>query len=115
MVVSRSPNSIKIQLITDLKRQQEVPVHILDQVSLNLPDFTWLESMTANQTRISISGKATTYTAVSNFYENLTGSGYFGGVNLGRVFQVPEGVSFSISAQFTGVGQPTTPDSPTEG
>jgi Tfp pilus assembly protein PilN len=105
----------KIDLITELKKQQAVPVHILDQISKNLPEFLWLDSMTANKNQINISGKATTFTAVSNFYENLTGSGYFGGVNLGRVFQVPEGVSFSLSAQFTGVGQPTTPDSPTEG
>src|SRR5262245_1039352 len=29
----------KIQLITDLKKKQTVPVHILDQISKNLPDF----------------------------------------------------------------------------
>jgi type IV pilus assembly protein PilN len=54
----------KITLITDLKKQQSVPVHILDQISRSLPDFLWLESMGANNNRITISGKATTYAAV---------------------------------------------------
>jgi Tfp pilus assembly protein PilN len=91
----------KIQLITDLKKQQEVPVYILDQVSRNLPDFLWLESMTANQNRISISGKATTYPAVSNFYTNLTDSGFFANVELGRTFEVQAGVSFSLTCTFS--------------
>jgi Tfp pilus assembly protein PilN len=91
----------KITLITDLKKQQEVPVHILDQVSRNLPDFLWLESMTANRSKIAISGKATTYAAVSNFYSNLTESGYFTDVALGRTFEVPAGVSFSLTCGFS--------------
>jgi len=91
----------KIGLITNLKKQQEVPVHILDQISRNLPDFLWLESMTANQSRITISGKATTYAAVSNFYTNLNDSGYFSAVELGRTFEVPAGVSFSLTCNFS--------------
>ncbi|MFQ5415241.1 MAG: PilN domain-containing protein, partial [Phycisphaerae bacterium] len=60
----------KIDLITNLKKQQAVPVHILDEVSRNLPDFLWLDTMSASNSQISISGKATTYNAVSNFYGN---------------------------------------------
>ena len=103
----------KIDLITELKKRQDVPVHILDQISKNLPEFLWLDSMSVNQNSLSISGKATTYPAVSNFYENLGGSGYFADVNLGRVFEVSEGVSFSLSCRFTGVGQ-SAPESPSE-
>lgn len=92
----------KITLITNLKKQQTVPVHIMDQVSRNLPDFLWLESMSANNSRITISGKATTYAAVSNFYGNLSDSGFFGKVELGRTFEVPAGVSFSLTCSFSG-------------
>jgi Tfp pilus assembly protein PilN len=93
--------SRKIDLITQLKKQQAVPVHILDQVSENLPEFLWLDSMSANDNKINISGKATTYTAVSNFYSNLTASGFFHDVSLGKTFEVPEGVSFSLTCQFS--------------
>ena len=48
----------KINLITELKKKQAVPVHILDQVSRNLPEFMWLDSLTANANAISIVGKA---------------------------------------------------------
>ena len=91
----------KIELITQLKKQQAVPVHILDEVSRHLPDFLWLESMTANQNQIGLTGKATNYNSVSSFYQNLTDSGYFTNVTLGRTFEVPEGVAFSLSALFT--------------
>ena len=92
----------KINLITDLKKQQAVPVHILDQVSRNLPEFLWLDRMSASTNEINISGKATNYNAVSNFYTNLTESGYFSNVSLGRTFEVPEGVAFSLSCNFSG-------------
>jgi len=93
----------KIELITNLKKQQAAPVHILDQISKNLPDFLWLESMTSTANAISVSGKATTYNAVSNFYGNLNESGHFLDVTLGRTFEVPEGVSFSLTCRFGGV------------
>jgi Tfp pilus assembly protein PilN len=96
----------KIDLIMDLKVKQDVPVHIMDQISRNLPDFLWLESMSATNNKISLGGKATTYNAVSNFYSNLTGSGYFNQVVLGRTFEVPAGVSFSLTCEFTGVPKP---------
>ena len=101
----------KIDLITTLKKQQAVPVHILDQVSKNLPEFLWLESMSVNSNKITISGKATSYNAVTNFYNNLSDSGYFAGVSLGRVFEVQEGVAFSITCGFSGLGsqQPEEP------
>jgi len=63
----------------------------------------WLESMTSTANAISVSGKATTYNAVSNFYGNLNESGHFLDVTLGRTFEVPEGVSFSLTCRFGGV------------
>ena len=93
----------KIALITDLKAKQEVPVHIMDQISRNLPEFLWLESMSANNDKIVIGGKATTYNAVSNFYSNLSNSGSFQDVVLGRTFEVPVGVAFSLTCSFRGV------------
>lgn len=90
----------KINLITDLKKKQSVPVHILDQISRNLADFLWLESMSVAGSKITISGKATTYTAVSNFYNNLNASGWFDEVVMGKASEVKEGVSFSLTCKF---------------
>jgi len=90
----------KIELITELKKRQTLPVHLLDQVSRNLPEFLWLEQMSANRNKITISGKATTYNAVTNFYNNLTRSGYFEGVDLGRTFEASDGIAFSLNCTF---------------
>jgi len=99
----------KIELITTLKKQQAVPVRILDQVSRNLPDFLWLESMSVNNNQITISGKATSYNAVTNFYNNLSDSGFFASVSLGRVFEVQEGVAFSLTCGFAVVAAAQQP------
>lgn len=94
----------KIDLITDLKKMQAVPVHILDKVSRNLPDFVWLDSLSAGKNQIKIGGKATTFNAVSLFYNNLTGSGYFDNVQLGRTSEGSGGVSFSLTCEFKSGG-----------
>jgi len=79
---------------------------ILDQISKNLPDFLWLESMSVSNNNIVLNGKATSYNAASNFYNNLRDSGYFGTVTLGRVFEVQEGVAFGITCSFAGLNPP---------
>jgi len=101
----------KIELITTLKKQQAVPVHIMDQISKNLPNSLWLESMSVNNNEIKISGKATSYNAVTEFYNNLSDSGYFARVDLKRTFEVQEGVAFSVEGRFAGLGS-TGPEEP---
>lgn len=90
----------KVDIILNLKKNQTVPVHILDQISKNLPDFLWLDSLSEKNYVLTINGKATTYTAVSNFYNNLDKSPYFDNVNLGQTKEVSEGVSFSLNCSF---------------
>src|SRR5262249_56924561 len=60
----------KIALITQLKRNQSGPVHLLDEVSKQLPDFLWLHSMTASGATVGIQGKATTYNPAPTSYTN---------------------------------------------
>jgi type IV pilus assembly protein PilN len=109
----------KIALITQLKRNQSGPVHLLDEISKQLPDFLWLDSMNESGSNVMIQGKATTYNAVSNFYNNLTGSRYFNNVVLGTITAIPVGVTFSLNCQFTahpeGQSQPNTESPPAGG
>ena len=99
----------KIALITQLKRNQSGPVHLIDEISKQLPDFLWLDSMNESGATVVIMGKATTYNAVSNFYNNLTGSRYFNNVVLGTITAIPVGVTFSVTCQFV-----AHPEAPTE-
>ena len=100
----------KITLITQLKHNQSGPVHLLDEVSKQLPDFLWLDSMSESAFNISIAGKATTYNAVSNFYNNLTCSRYFQNVVLGPITSFPVGVTFSLSFHFLPQQVGTSPE-----
>jgi len=91
----------KVNLITQLKKNQQVPVHLLDQISRNLPDFLWLDNLRQDpNNHLVITGKATTYNAVADFYNRLIQSGWFLNVTQGRVNEVPEGVSFTITGDF---------------
>ena len=104
----------KINLITELKKKQAVPVHILDQVSRNLPDFMWLDAMSASANAISITGRASTYNAVSNLYDNLRQSGQFTDVVLGKTTEIAEGVSFSLTCKYTQPGAAPTATASTD-
>lgn len=90
----------RVEIISDLKRRQNVPVVLLDMVSRQLPDFLWLEALEEKGGQISMRGKATTYNAVSNFYNNLKDSPFFGDVTLGVTQKAPEGVSFVLTCRF---------------
>ncbi len=90
----------KISLITDLKKQQQGPVHLLDEVSRQLPEFLWLQTMNESGSKVQMKGSATTYNAVSDFYNNLNGSAYFQDVVLGTISVAPAGVTFSMKCTF---------------
>ena len=90
----------KVELITQLKKNQAVPVHLLDQVSRNLPEFLWLEQLNEQSNLVTLAGKATNYNAVSNLYNNLRDSSFFEDVVLGTTQVAGEGVSFSMSCMF---------------
>ncbi|TDI47574.1 MAG: hypothetical protein E2P00_01020 [Acidobacteria bacterium] len=90
----------KVELITELKKNQAVPVHLLDQISRNLPEFLWLDKISERGNGISFTGQATTYNAVSNLYNNLDASDYFADVVLGTTQQAKQGVTFSMTCRF---------------
>jgi len=50
---------------------------MLDQISRSLPDATWLTEMKQQGSDISIEGRCTSLTALSDFVANLEASHYF--------------------------------------
>jgi len=105
----------KIGLITQLKKNQSGPVHLLDEISRKLPDFLWLDRMSGVNNGVTISGKATTYNAVSNFYNNLTGSKYFDQVILGSIISTSGGITFSLTCKFIPAAESTSTDQESTG
>ncbi len=78
----------RIDLINQLKQNQKGPVHIMDQISRDLPDLVWLDRMSIAAGRISVSGRGLNPNAIANFVENVKNDPYFEEPQLGNVTQV---------------------------
>ena len=61
----------RVVLIEQLRKSQTGPVHMLDQLSRSLPPMLWLTNLKQEDNTITIDGKSTTQTGVSE------SSGYF--------------------------------------
>jgi len=67
----------KINVINDLKQQQQGPVRIMDEVSQALPELVWLTKMTLKGSSVVLSGTAMDENAVANYITNINASPYF--------------------------------------
>ena len=70
----------KIGVIEKLKEGQQLPVVMMDQISQNLVDLVWFDSLRQTGQRISLQGKAQTDYAIASFIRNLERSCYFAGI-----------------------------------
>lgn len=95
----------QVDIISQLKRARTIPVDLLNQVNVNLPDFLWLQSLTESKNGLQFSGKATTSTAPANLYNNLTDSPFFTDVILNQITKEANGVRFSVSCTFVPGGK----------
>jgi type IV pilus assembly protein PilN len=67
----------RVQLIEELRKGRDLPVHMLDEISRSLPDMLWLTDIKQQAADVTISGQCTSLTALSDFVENLKLGGYF--------------------------------------
>jgi len=97
----------KIGIIAELKRKQDLPVKLMDQLSRNLADFVWLENLTFTGDLVTVRGKAQTPIALANFLRNLEDSKYFREVAMNQVTN-DEGsglTAFDFTTTFNPSGQ----------
>ena len=67
----------RVALIDELRKGQSAPVHMIDQISRSLPEMTWLTSVKQEAFDVTINGRCTTLTALSDFVGNLEATRYF--------------------------------------
>jgi len=72
----------RIAIIHDLEAQQSGPVHVLDELSLNIPDKLWFDSLSLKGKALTVTGKAFANIAIVDFVNNLKRSPYFQNVTL---------------------------------
>jgi type IV pilus assembly protein PilN len=109
----------RVALIEELRRGQNGPVHLLDEVSRSVPDRLWLTELRQQNADVQIQGRASSLTALSDFVGNLEASGYFA-----RPVEIVDSqvetvqgsgdlVRFSVKATFVLPGMPApTPPAP---
>jgi len=102
----------RVVLIEQLRKSQTGPVHILDQLSRSMPPMLWLTQVKQEDTGITIDGKSTSQTGVSDFVGNLENSGYFKkSVDIitsqteAATTTAPELVKFQLKAVFQAPGE----------
>jgi type IV pilus assembly protein PilN len=104
----------RVTLIEQLRRGQNAPVHVLDEISRALPDRLWLVSMLQRGNDFTIEGRTTTLTGLSDFVTNLEASPWFKKpveIVDSSVDQGPNGdlVRFSIRATMQNPEAPPPP------
>jgi type IV pilus assembly protein PilN len=78
----------RIDLINQLKQNQKGPVRIMDQISRDLPDLVWLDSLEISSGKVSLSGRGLNPNAIALFIENVKNDPYFEEPQVGAVTQV---------------------------
>ncbi len=61
----------KIEVIQRLRKNQSVPVFLLNEIARRLPERVWLESLSQNAGVVELAGKATTNGEIVDFINNL--------------------------------------------
>lgn len=72
----------KLEIIAKLEKEQQVPVHLLDELFLTLEEDLWLTNFTLSGANINITGVALSNPVVANYTRNLQNSQYFSSVEL---------------------------------
>ncbi len=68
---------LRIDLINKLKQNQKGPVRIMDQISRDLPDLVWLDTMEVGDGTIKLTGRGLNQNAIALFIENIKNDPYF--------------------------------------
>ena len=80
----------RIDLINQLKQNQKGPVRIMDQISRDLPDLVWLDSMEISGGKVQLAGRGLNANAIALFIENVKNDPYFEEPSVGAMSQVSD-------------------------
>ena len=78
----------KINVIKTLKKEQMGPIGYIYYITTAIPRFAWINSLKSNKGAISVTGIALDGQVESIFMNNLSRTGFFGGVSLVQTSEV---------------------------
>ena len=95
----------RIEIIGNLKKNQKVPVQIMDRISQDLPDLLWLDKLTLSGNNLSVEGRALNPNAVAIFTDNLKQDPLFDEPNVSQLTLQGQTV-YMFSMTFTFIPPP---------
>ena len=72
----------KLDIIKTLKSNKTGPVHMLDEIAINLPEKCWLGSISEANRKVTLTGSALNNEVIADFISKLDQSNYFDDVYL---------------------------------
>ncbi|MGH7507666.1 MAG: PilN domain-containing protein [Longimicrobiales bacterium] len=107
----------KLEIIQEIDAGRFAWVHIMDEVSRSLPQYTWLVGVNTQPSeaalqapRFSIEGRTGTTFALTEFMQNLEASPFLKSITLVTTDQIREGENMIYSFTLDGQFQEPTPD-----
>jgi len=91
----------KLNLINDLRANQEGPVHLLDEFADLVPDLLWVDQATVKGRSMEVRGFALNPNAVAEFLQRLDESQYFKEPSLKEMKETKEAHSYNLTVGFT--------------
>jgi Tfp pilus assembly protein PilN len=107
----------KLEIIQEIDAGRFAWVHIMDEVSRSLPQFTWLTGVRSQPTeaslqapRFTVEGRTGTTFALTEFMQTLEASPFLKSITLITTDQIREGESLIYSFTLEGEFQDPPPD-----
>ena len=81
-----------------LRRNQQLPVHFLEELANSLPDDVWFREINQRGMNITIKGEARTFEAINLFYSRLQSrTRWFKNINYPGAERKGNNLEFSLS------------------
>ncbi len=88
----------KEEVMLNLKKTQELPVHFMEELANSLPDDVWFREITQTGMSVTIKGEARTFEAVVLFYNRIQSrTRWFKNVNYPGSAKAGNSISFTVS------------------
>jgi len=101
---------MKINLIKQLKSNQDIAVKIMDEINRRIPDYVWLKEASYDGQTLKVKGEAISNNLIADFITNLERSETFGTVNLIDSTQKTQGGAVFLEFNMTvPVSKPPVP------
>ena len=88
----------KEEIMQELRKNQQLPVHFIEELANSLPDDVWFKEITQKGMNVSIRGEARTFEAINLFYTRIQSrTRWFKNINYPGAERKGDNLEFTLS------------------